>query len=147
MGTHKLIAPPTSDSQGPHVSWLANSQILTTCQQIIHSNYTGNAHDGYDIALLVLNRKAQHYTPISGIVSVKECRNSTDRLSSLGWYSTGRSGSPLPDLQAIRHLTIVEHADCSEVLNGIPSFGAVCAITNLKAVAECEYAWLLPFVK
>ena len=112
--------------------------MIKTCKKIIHSKYTGDPAAGNDIAILVLQKEAEHHTPIDGIISLADCQNASSRLSSFGWFSAGKNGSPSDQLQVVMSVQPVENKECSAVLQGVPSRGVVCAETEFRAVPECE---------
>jgi len=120
------------------------AEVINACRRITHKDYQkNNPQKGADIALLVLEVPAVHHAPITGIVSIQDCKNPSlngdGNITAFGWFTPGRNLSPSVDLQAVPKLEWVDKKLCSEKMKHEIPKGAVCSLSSARAaIAEWD---------
>ncbi|CAD7704695.1 unnamed protein product, partial [Ostreobium quekettii] len=95
--------------------------------------YTGNAEDGYDIALVKLNKESQN-EPVSIATNPDELQNQR-KVSALG-FGISDEGVPADTLQFTNELIVIENVLCKGLWQDVIQDSMLCAF-GFEGVDTC----------
>lgn len=103
-------------------------QIFTTMERVIHERWDGDENNGYDIAMLKLDRPCNLPRPILALPD--DQLKQGQPLVALGWGHIGPRGPRADHLQALDEFQYIPTRTCNaeDQWNGIITDSMICSI-------------------